>query len=219
VDVITTAGTSYYIMVAGTAIVKSGDLDLSVSEVGSTPLAPTLVAPGNNAQGSSTPTFTWQAVTGAVSYELQVGTGNPPVYTVTGITGTTYTASPLPAGATYRWRVRTIGAGGTPSPWSAIWVYTVTSPDAAAPLRTLYTVAKPTLTWTRVSWAASYELQFADSSAFTNPVTYVVPGGQTSKQIEQNLAHGVYYWRVRPLNANGTPGGWSATESFVVLLP
>ena len=30
------------------------------------------------------------------------------------------------------------------------------------------------------------------------------------------LADGTYYWRVKALRANGTPGGWSAVGSFVV---
>lgn len=74
------------------------------------------------------PTFTWVAVTDAVSYEVWVSEvgGQSPFLNVTGLTGTSYTpidaslpsSQPFPDG-TYRIWVRAIFADGTTSPWSA----------------------------------------------------------------------------------------------------
>lgn len=83
------------------------------------PDAPALTAPANAAVlDDTTPEFSWQAVPGAVTYDIEIRatlTGTP---TATGITGTTYTPSALDALLTYSWRVRAVNAVGAGA-WSA----------------------------------------------------------------------------------------------------
>jgi hypothetical protein len=90
---------------------------------GGTLAAPALSAPGNKARVSAgaTVTFSWSAVSGAASYELQVDnastiaapfTANPTV------TVTQFATNTLPPGK-YWWRVRAKDAAGNPGTWSA----------------------------------------------------------------------------------------------------
>lgn len=83
------------------------------------PDAPALTAPANAAVlDDTTPEFSWQAVPGAVTYDIEIRatlTGTP---TATGIAGTTYTPSALDAFTAYSWRVRAVNAVGAGA-WSA----------------------------------------------------------------------------------------------------
>lgn len=80
---------------------------------------PVLSAPADAAVLSSlTPAFSWAAVPGAATYDIEIRatlTGTP---TATGITGTTYTPSALDVFTTYSWRVRAVNAAGAGA-WSA----------------------------------------------------------------------------------------------------
>jgi hypothetical protein len=76
--------------------------------------APTLVSP---ADGTRVPegdalAFTWQPVSGAASYQLQIGA------TTQTVTGTQFTTSTL-GKTTTTWRVRAMDGAGTPGLWSA----------------------------------------------------------------------------------------------------
>lgn len=189
---------------------------------GTDPSTPTLISPANNTlDPDTTPTFTWQSVAGAVSYQLAFGINNPPVNTITGLTQTTYTPpAPLVPGAAYYWRVRTIKAGNVASAWSTVWVYTVPSSTNATPVQYLFTTNRPTLTWGRVSWAVSYELQIDTDSAFANPQTINKTGLLTTQWLlDQDLPQGMYYWRVRAIDAQAKAGSWSTIQTFAVLLP
>jgi subtilisin-like proprotein convertase family protein len=91
-----------------------------------TPLAaaPALTAPANGSTGAATtPTFTWNAVAGAASYDIQVAS-DPAFGTIvasaTGLTGTSWTpGSALASDTVHYWRVRAVNACG--SLWSTIW--------------------------------------------------------------------------------------------------
>lgn len=83
------------------------------------PTAPTLSAPANAAVlDDTTPEFSWSAVPGAVTYDIEIRTTLTGVPTATGIAGTTYTPSALDAALTYSWHVRAVNAAGTPGAWS-----------------------------------------------------------------------------------------------------
>lgn len=194
----------------------------SYTVTGADPSTPVLVSPAHNTVSTvTTPTFTWQAVTGAVSYELAYGINNPPLTTISGLTGVTYSPpAPLVPGAAYYWRVRTIKTGNVPSAWSPIRLYTVQSSGNAAPVQNLFTTKRPTLMWGRVTSAASYELQIDTDANFANPQIYTKTGILTTQWlVDQDLTQGVYYWRVRTVNAQGAPSPWSSAATFAILLP
>jgi len=109
-----------------------GDKTLTVKYVKAVFGAPALISPGqpineatvgNAGVRTTTPTLSWQAVSGAVSYQLQVDNNfntfaSPEVDITT--TGTSYT---VPFGRlgyddSYGWRVRAVKADGTLSDWA-----------------------------------------------------------------------------------------------------
>ncbi len=96
------------------------------------PVAPALATPLNNATGVSlTPALTWNTVTGAVTYRVQVSTDSNFVTTqwdTTGVSGltTTVPAGKLSQTTKYYWRVNATNAGGTGA-WSVKWNFTTLS--------------------------------------------------------------------------------------------
>lgn len=96
----------------------------------------------------------------------------------------------------------------------------IVPPANAAPPRNYYTTATPTLTWNRITWAATYEIQVDDAAAFTAPLSFtrVVSGDALSVTVS-TLARGQYFWRVRACPAAGACGAWSAVDSFLVDVP
>jgi hypothetical protein len=100
------------------------------------PGTPTLSSPANwSYAGGPTPEFTWSAVSGAVSYRIQVDNnsnfGTPEVNTTT--SSLSYTpASPLPPD-TYYWRVRASNSCGD-GPWSSEWNLTILGPKGYLPV-------------------------------------------------------------------------------------
>jgi hypothetical protein len=93
------------------------------------PVAPVLAAPANNSTGISlTPVLTWNTVSNAVSYRIQISTDSlfsTTQFDSTGITGTTLTvpAGKLSQNTKYYWRGDASNAGGTSS-YSPVWNFT-----------------------------------------------------------------------------------------------
>ncbi len=92
------------------------------------PVAPTLSSPANAATNvSRTPTMSWNAVTGAATYEIQISTVNTfatVTFGRTGLTARSIRVTPQLASLTgYFWRVRAVNAAGT-GPWSAVRSFT-----------------------------------------------------------------------------------------------
>jgi Zn-dependent metalloprotease len=83
--------------------------------------------------------------------------------------------------------------------------------------RNFTTDTTPTLTWTPISWATSYDVQISTNSTFTNPSVneYNIPTKTESFTPPVALNPGTYFWRVRA-NNGATHGTWSAGDSFTV---
>jgi subtilisin family serine protease len=92
------------------------------------PVAPTLSSPANLATNvTRTPTMSWNTVTGAATYEIQVSTTNTfaaVTFGRTGLTARSIRVSPqLGSRTAYFWRVRAVNTAGT-GPWSAVRSFT-----------------------------------------------------------------------------------------------
>lgn len=92
------------------------------------PVAPTLSAPANAATNvTRTPTMSWNAVTGAATYEIQISTTNTfatVAFGRTGLTARSIRVTPQLGSVTaYFWRVRAVNAAGT-GPWSTVRSFT-----------------------------------------------------------------------------------------------
>jgi hypothetical protein len=92
------------------------------------------------------------------------------------------------------------------------------SPPGAAPILYYYGTRDITLTWAQVSWATGYEIQVDNESSFAFPrisESNSIPAGTLSYDVTVP-GDGTYYWRVRGKKSDGTFGGYSPTQSFVV---
>lgn len=193
------------------------------------PTSPSLVSPVNGTTNvTTTPTFVWNVVSGAVSYHLQVST-NESFQSLSideyGITGTQFVTSSgsLSGQQVYYWRVQAANTGGS-GPYSSIWHFTTMVAPPAAPILTsppnnsTGISRTPTLTWNTVPNANSYRVQVSTSSTFGTTVVNAVTGAATQYTVTTALQYNtLYYWRVQATNAGGT-GNWSTVWNFTTLI-
>ncbi|MBP9663212.1 MAG: M36 family metallopeptidase, partial [Pyrinomonadaceae bacterium] len=119
---------TYTINVVGTSGVLVHNQNVTLTVYDTTPGTPTLTAP---ADGSTTatlsPTFTWAAVAGAATYDIQVATDagfTNIVASATGLTTPTFTpASPLGVTTQHFWRVRAVNPCGN-GQYSTVFSFT-----------------------------------------------------------------------------------------------
>ena len=95
------------------------------------------------------------------------------------------------------------------------------SPPPQDITRNVYTSAQPTLTWAGVTWATGYEIEVASQTSFASLLFEddKLAADAWSAVVGEPLADGQYFWRVRAKRADGTWGGWSAADSFVIDKP
>jgi hypothetical protein len=88
----------------------------------------------------------------------------------------------------------------------------INSPPTQAATKNYFYTDTPTLTWTRITWATSYQLQISRSSTFAGEPILASP---TTSFETASLENGLWYWHVRA--TGGTT--WSPFESFTVRKP
>jgi hypothetical protein len=227
--------------------------------------APTLLTPANGLMVIPPVTFSWTAVNGATAYTLQFAKDKAFTQSVGGqmVTGTSVTIPCFPGGAPIYWRVAALRGpvldpGGPPQPmtgalpiyillgpWSDVWSFTTPVVDPPPPLTapTLLTPANGstvtlpvTFSWTAVTGATAYTIQFARDQAFKQPcggqmvagTSVTIPcfpiglgvaqsgGGQSASGSPAMMPifpifppGATIYWRVAALSgpALATPGG------------
>ena len=193
--------------------------------------APAAVELASPAAGATSvpvaPVFSWQAVTGAGTYDLSLGTTTPPRLVRQGLTATSLDAAAagLPAllpGATYYWSVTAHAAcDPTKSTTSVVRAFT-TAGSCAAPGRFSLTSppddardvpATVTLTWAPSANAAAYDLHLG-----TAVPTLYLPDLTTTSATVSGLQRGTTYrWRVVARSACAVAGREeSAIRSFTV---
>jgi subtilisin-like proprotein convertase family protein len=122
------AAGSYTIDVDGVGGGKNHTTSVGLDLVGTAPGTPTLASPADGATDVVTaPTFTWNAVSDADTYSLDIATDagfSNIVHTATGITDASYTSSSsLDFDTTYFWRVRAENPCGT-GPYATAFRFT-----------------------------------------------------------------------------------------------
>ena len=211
--------TYYWQIVAKNVAGNTGSATWSFTTVQNAPAAPSLSSPASGATGVPLSTvLAWSAASGATSYDVYLGTSNPPGL-LGNTTGLSYPVSSLSTAATYYWRVvAKNGAGGT---GSATWSFTTVSNGPAAPILVSPTngatnvPASTTLTWQASSGATSYDVYFGTS----NPPPMVA---NTEVQTYSALAlttGTTYYWQIVAKNASGSTPSVLASFSTVPALP
>jgi hypothetical protein len=226
-----------------------GDLfDFSAFATGTFTLAapantsPTLTSPGNGATvNTSTPTFKWTAVPGAVSYQWVLidptNTGFLPANTISPVTTgplsvrvtvpfTSYTLPlPLTNGHTYQWEVNAFvssGSGTVPEPESSLNTFTIsapTTPTLVSPSGTDTVTTMPTFQWSDDSSATEYALTLKDMSKNVT-VLDDLRVAQTSYTPGAPLTNGdTYQWYVRAFDSVFDESPAPAPLTFTLAVP
>jgi hypothetical protein len=183
------------------------------------PATPSSPNPGTGVRGVTvTPTLSWQSA-GATSYEIRIGTTNPPPLVVSSTTDYWYSSPTLNGGTTYFWQIVAKNAGGsTPGP---VWSFT-TEASTPAPILgpsapsspnpgdgTRGVTVTPTVSW-QSAGATSYEIAFGT----TNPPPILMANTADRWYSFQTLNGATtYFWRIVAKNASGATAGpiWSFT--------
>ena len=189
--------------------------------------APILTGPADkSSQQAVNGSLTWQDVSGAESYGIQVSKYEDFNTTVVSdnISATSYNYSGLKKGVKYYWRVNATGNDGT-SDWSEVWTFTTIMPapdpdeEMTDPDSTTAADLSGTLVWNEVDKAIYYELQMSEFEDFSSPVIdetgitdtfYVYSGLDAGK---------TYYWRVSAVfldeeTNEEISGDWSSGLKF-----
>lgn len=195
-------------------------LDVRTSTIGK----PVLITPVSGKKtNDTTPTFTWNAVSGGYQYRIQISKNNtfsPLVKDVLLAPGKlTFTTAALKDGL-YYWRVRAYDLGKNTSYWSNVRNFTVDTVKPAAPVlsspaNNANITGIPTYRWLAVPGAKYYQFAYDKDGNFSTgaivtakrTVLYFKPATQ---------AKGVWYWRVRAQDAAGNWGPWSIARKVTL---
>ena len=179
------------------------------------PAAPTGLT---SAAGSAQVSLSWQASSGATSYNVKRGTGSGAETTVaSGLTTTGYVDNAVTNGVTYFYVVSAASAAGESTNSNEVSA-TPTAPVTVAPgapanvkATTGPGVKKITLTWASSSGAASYNVLRSTTSG--GPYAVVSAGMTASTFTNSGLnSKQLYFYVVTATNAAGT-SGYSAQAS------
>jgi len=210
-----------------------------VAETTPPPGMATLISPNGDISETS-PTYTWQDLGTADSYEVLIYDRDVPAildrttYAATtvcnaGSCSVTPSSPVLTVGTRYLWRVKAINSTGT-GPWSTPLFFTIvtsTSPPSSVTLIAPEgdtTDELPTYEWQDLGTADSYEVLIYDRDvpAILDRTTYnaaTVCASGTCSVIPSSplLTVGTrYLWRVKGINSGGL-GPWSAPMFFDVV--
>jgi fibronectin type 3 domain-containing protein len=213
-------GTPYYFVV--TAVNAAGESGISAEKTATPSATPPPNAPANvrAAAGDNQATISWDAVSGATSYNIYRGTASG----VTKATGTKASGvtspsvvTPLANGTTFYFVVTAVNANGESAESFEVSATPAATPPPAAPGGVSATPgdAQASVSWTTVAGATSYNLYWATSTGVTK-ATGTKIAGVTSPRAVTGLANGTkYYFVVTAVGA----GGESAESAEVFATP
>ncbi len=179
--------------------------------------APAIITPSTGGTFDRTPTFSWNAITGASNYDLWVSsrTTNTVVLRNRFVTATNLTAATdFPNGEYTVW-VRA-QSGSQFSVWSAPRLFSVgTPPEITSPTANGTTGNKPTFVWSSVTGTERYELWVTNATTNVR-VLYLTNLTTTNYTATTALAAGTYRVWVRAVSTMGETTAWSTDVRFTV---
>jgi methionine-rich copper-binding protein CopC len=180
--------------------------------------SPVTTSPKTGAHAGAKPKFVWTAISGAERYELHVRNldTNAVVLLKTDITTTSYTmTSSLPL-ANYRVYVRAVSTMGEFTAWNKrVDFIGGATPKITSPAVNAKVAAKPTMAWSEVSGAVSYQVWVRDQET----MKWVVKASNiktNSYTLKTSLDSGKYRVWVRAVSAKGHVSAWSTGVDFRV---
>jgi hypothetical protein len=183
----------------------------------------------------ATPTFSWDLVEGAESYDLQVD--NDPNFGSPEISANTaqvsYTPSGTLANGTYYWRVRIRRNGGIINEWSPSKTFVLTLPKPAGlspddPNAENVIGRAPTLCWepllemsdgTAILAAYKYKIQISRGDPTFSSIYDSTETEQSCWTPTKGYHDGKYYWRVAMIDGQGRLSEYSLAAEFTKQYP
>src|SRR6185369_2339264 len=161
-------------------------------------------------------TASWTAVSGALSYNLQWKLSSASTWTtVSGITTTSRSLTGLTAGTAYQFQVQTVcsaGSGAYSAPASFTTMVSCATPTGLT--SSGITTTSATASWTAVTGAVSYNLQWKASSAST--WTTITGITTTSRSLTGLTAGTAYQFQVQTICSAGS-SSFSNSTSFTTV--
>jgi hypothetical protein len=148
----------------------------------------------NTTPTSNSTTLNWAAVSGATGYTIQYKTSSATTWTTVSSTTNSYSLTGLSASTTYNWQVMANCSG-----YATGTAFTTISAACSAPAglsSSSITSNSATVSWTAVSGAANYTLQYK-SSASTTWITASSTITATSYNLTGLSASTAYNWQVK----------------------
>ena len=181
---------------------------------GTTCSVPTNLA--SSSVSSSSASLSWTAVSGALSYNIQYKTSASSTWTTTTSTSNSKALTGLASSTLYNFQIQTVCSSGS-SAYSAASSFTTLSASvcnvpsglAAASI----TSSGATLSWTAVSGALSYNIQYKTSASSTWTTT---TSTTNSKALTGLASSTVYNFQVQTVCSSGS-SAYSAAASFTTL--
>jgi subtilisin family serine protease len=191
------------------------------------PAVPVLRSPIDISTVVGSPTFRWYSASGAKYYRLAYNTADDPETALTSdwVSSTSMKITSMDFRTQYYWFVQSQDKAGNISGWSAGNTVIVLPPKPGRVTTTspgngtLTDDTELNLAWNAVLYGHTYEYQIDDSSRFSS-VDY---SGSTSEAgatsiVTDTLETGRWYWHIRAVNENSTPGPWSSTR-YITIYP
>ena len=208
-------------LVIKTLAVKSGWSNSDIVTGTFTP-GVTAVTPENSAAISESSTnLDWADRARAISYELQVELelGLVEAAEIIPCVESSYVMEgPLAIGDTRYWRYRAVYDDDSRGEWSSMYSFTIglAPPVLLAPFDDSFTTTRrPEFSWEVVTDAALYEITLAQSLEDLPSASPSALGG-TSWTPDNDLEFGTWFWRVRAMGSDGTPGEWSESRALSI---
>ena len=184
--------------------------------------APTIIGPAGNTF-DTTPTFSWNAIAGAVRYELSVYSQTTSTHNVVheaNLTGTSFTPSVAMSSGRYQYWMRTQSADGLWGAWSAATSFSIGIPEVPVLIGPSGNTSDttPTFNWNAATGAARYELWVYDFTMNTHQVIHEtnITGTSHTSATALILGHTYWFW-VRAINSDDLVGEWSNYFEFTIL--
>jgi hypothetical protein len=178
---------------------------------------PPVINPMTSPDYSGTPLITWNALPGAVRYDVDVNnpsTVETAVIRDTNVLTNSYQVNSSFGLATYRIWVRAFDVAGTATGWSSFVSFTSAARVKSIGPSVPTFATRPVFSWNALSGARRYEISIQNRR--TGAVVLSVKNITTTTWTSTTLAANDYRWWVRGTSASGIVGGWSPQMDFSV---
>ncbi|MHA2250338.1 MAG: Ig-like domain-containing protein [Candidatus Kariarchaeaceae archaeon] len=193
------------------------------------PDKPVLVTPTDGQLVNAIPELTWNDISDASEYQVQIDDSNDFSSPAADITqaGSAYTTTASLTDGVYYWRVRAKDVSGNWGEWSEIRSFTLDSTAVIPPA--VPTLQSPTngavtndgtitVSWSTDVNSVDYHVQVSSDSSFATTIANVTTAitSHVINPLTDGSHDGTYYWRVRGINSEGTISGWSAVWTYTL---